>query len=118
MSAQATAAAFAAMVDAGAELVFGEVEINSARAVPIGDGACHWVVIQNPLANEDNTSNTIEIIYGDSAHQRQRILPGNDSQPLPFKSLARCFVKSAKTPPPDNADTALQISYYFLSRKP
>lgn len=108
-------ALLAALVDKDSRLEFGECDANSERAAQIGDADCHYVVLYNPLTNDDNTPNSVEFTYGDGGRQRITMIPGNYSPVLPYKNLRECYVKSALDTLGN--PTTLRVSFFYVTRK-
>jgi hypothetical protein len=97
--------------------VFSEVDAASAEARPLGDSiAIEWVVIRCPRWNDDGTANAVEIVYGDKGRQRFDLLPGNSSDPLPFKDLSEVRVKTLPNPD-DGSATALRVPFYYMPKQ-
>lgn len=102
--------------EAGRSPVFGEMEAVSTEPRPLGDSlAIDWVVIYCPRWNDDASANAVELQYGDRARQRFDLIPGNPTQPLPFKDLSEVRVKTL--PNPDTgAATALRVPYMYMPK--
>lgn len=77
----------------------------------LGRGGCYFVKLENPDADEEGASNSLDILWGNKSVQRHRLVSGQSTEWFPVSSLDQLWgrVKGSKVSSPGTV--RLIVSY-------